>query len=557
MFQNRVNLKIITKFHRAMFYHKEEISELLKCPKCKVAFDTPCMLPCGQHMCKTCIDHLCNAKKDGFDCTLCHEFHARPASGFPISQLIVQLLEKKPGEIYRNKTVDSLKSHLNEIKSTVQSLVQLVNQSEHKIKEHCDFVRHDVQLVTDSAYEYIDKFREQFMSEIDAYEKECLLHLAEMVNAQQFSSDEIKREMDTFIDEQAKQLKSKLDLKLMDMKAKLFKGKQIVFEENKAALESKMIGAVRFNSLRALKSYSFKYMKHLRFRDIYPDLAMLHSAYALDGDQFILFYLSTSGYQTIRKIDINGTNLLMANLSSEQHPTIQTTTSFFTCKEENKIFCFFSYSLNERKIKNNYNNHYYRYNNRPVDYSDDENGVYDYNYYEENQYEYVNTNYKCLRVLDSNLSALASNSSIIYNLIGLACNKDNVFGAENRSIHVFNNGLQFIKTIASTTAINKLEASDERLFVLDTSQQQLSLIKISDSTTERKFAFACDNLIYHLDNFIVSFDKQSNKLIWYDINGVKYETYLGNFPIGFLIADSIQTDLVFVNHTSFTLTYQP
>ena len=537
MFQNRVNLKIITKFHRAMFYHKEEISELLKCPKCKVAFDTPCMLPCGQHMCKTCIDHLCNAKKDGFDCTLCHEFHARPASGFPISQLIVQLLEKKPGEIYRNKTVDSLKSHLNEIKSTVQSLVQLVNQSEHKIKEHCDFVRHDVQLVTDSAYEYIDKFREQFMSEIDAYEKECLLHLAEMVNAQQFSSDEIKREMDTFIDEQArylqqfsiddakvtkdleqaKQLKSKLDLKMMDMKAKLFKGKQIVFEENKAALESKMIGALRYPFLRVAKSYDFSDMKQLQLLQLFPDITKLHSIHVVNEHQFIMIYASTSGYQTVRRIDKNGTNLSTQNLTEDGY-NIQTIHTLLSCKQGNKILCYIYHTS--------------------------------YNSY------YGTTPRKFLQSFDLNARQLAKNNNI-QNLTNLACNQVNIYGADAKSIHVFNSGLQFIKTIASTTAINKLEANDERLFVLDITQKQLTILKISDDTVERKFAIAYDNLIYHPDNFIVSFDKHSNKLIWYDMNGHKFETFLENFPNGFSIADSFKTHLIFVNNTSFTLSYQP
>ena len=252
-----------------MFFAQEEISELLKCPKCTKTYGEPFILPCGENMCKACIDHLYSSETNGIDCPVCSVFHAMPSKGFLANKIIMRLLEKQPREVYRNKAVDSLKSHINEIKSTMENLEQLVTQSDFKIKEYCDFVRHDVQLVTDSAYEYIDKFREQFMTEIDAYEKECLANLSTMVNAQQFSIDGIKREMDAFVQEQtchlqqylidddkvakdleqAKRLKGQLDLQMTDMKSKLFNGKQLVFEENKTALESKMLGALRFNSI--------------------------------------------------------------------------------------------------------------------------------------------------------------------------------------------------------------------------------------------------------------------------------------------------------------------
>ena len=216
----------------------------------------------------------------------------------------------------------------------------------------------------------------------------------------------------------------------------------------------------------------------------------------------------------------------MTYLSTAQHQNIQSINSFLSTKQGNKMLCYIAYSFND-------------YNN--------------YNYY--NGYPH-NNNFKCLQDFGSKSDVFTSSSHITYNLVDLACNQSSIYGADAMSIRVFNDDLQYIKTISSITPINKLEASDERLFALDTSQLNLSIIKISDDTIERKFAFAHDNLIYHLNSFVVSVDKQYNKLICYDINGQKYETYLDNFPNEFSIADSSETDLICVNHASFTLFYQ-
>ena len=95
----------------------------------------------------------------------------------------------------------------------------------------CDFIRYDVQLAAENAFEYIDNFGEQFM-----HEKEF-----------------------------------KPDLQMVNIKSKLFNRKRLIFEENKEAHESRILGELRFSSFKLQKSYNFNSMKHFDFRQIIPD----------------------------------------------------------------------------------------------------------------------------------------------------------------------------------------------------------------------------------------------------------------------------------------------
>ena len=518
-----------------MFYHKEEISDLLKCPVCTLTFNNPCVLPCGQHICKSCIDRLYNASKDGIDCTFCHEFHVKPAKGYPISQLIVQLLEKQPREVYRNKMVDSLKSNINEIKLTIANLVQLVDHSERAIRDYCDFVRNNVEQAAATAHTSVDKFREQFLSEIGSYEKECLANLALMANTNQFSTDAIKREMEAFVDEQTRyllhftvdddkvandldkaiELRNKLGLQMLQVKSIMFAGKQLVFIANSHPLESKTVGLLRYSFLRVPKSYDFKDMRHLDLHHPVTDITKLHCVHGLDAQhKFVVFYASSSGYHRACAMDWNGSSPNAVYLLTEQHQNIQTIHVFLSAKQGGKVHCYFS------------------------------------------GYDYYYQVFKCLRTFDSSLQEVTSNNYIVFDITSLACNEESVFGAEKSSIHVFDNTLKFIKTIAFNSTINIIDASSDRLFVLNTTRQ-MTLIKLSDDTVERRFAFAYETFIYHVNEFLLSIDNEYKKLIWYDMNGLKYETLLENFPKGLSIADCAEKTLIYLDRSSLVLSYLP
>ena len=530
-----------------MFYEKEEISELLICAKCKLTFNEPCALPCGENICKTCIDGLFDPKTNGIVCHFCSEFHAVPKDGLPASMIILKLLTKKSSEVYRNKTVESLKSYLNEINSATENLVQIINRSEFSIKEYCDFVRHDVQLVTDSAYEYIDKFREKFMSEIEVYERNCLSNSDKLFREKQFSPEFVTREMNEFIEEQikylrkfliddtkveqaldkAKLLKKQLDVKSMQVKSQLFNGKKLVFEENTAVLESNILGKLSLNYLERPETCEFDTLQHLDLDKIVTNMQTFHSIHLIGGEKFNLFYSDVNGYLSQARFDRDGKNVTYKKLYSERSKRISGISVFVSCKREKDIFCFFSFN----ETNKNYHESWNEYN--------------EYNSVHMDQLNYL----KAIGPMKE-----TQTMQIDFNLSCLASNKMNIFGTEESSICVFDSDLEFIKTIDSTNRIKKLEASDDRLFVLD-NYKQLTIIKLSDETSERKLAFAYDNLIYHLDSFIVSFDNQSNNLIWYDMNCKTFETKMVNCLHGNSIVDSSIERLVFFNSSSRVLSF--
>ena len=120
-----------------MFYNRKEIDEILNCPKCKERFFEPRNLPCGESLCETCILDLLDINEKGIECPICSEFHEKPSKGFLKNKTIIKLLDKKYGEVYRNKDVDSLKDYLNKIKSDTNDLMFILNNSKDKIKEYC------------------------------------------------------------------------------------------------------------------------------------------------------------------------------------------------------------------------------------------------------------------------------------------------------------------------------------------------------------------------------------------------------------------------------------
>ena len=95
-----------------MFYDKEEIDELLKCPNCSERLEEPCTLPCGHAVCAQCTspsnrhwfilpivdteNELERRSARQLVCNASLEVHCIPAAGFPLNQVLLKLLKTKP-----------------------------------------------------------------------------------------------------------------------------------------------------------------------------------------------------------------------------------------------------------------------------------------------------------------------------------------------------------------------------------------------------------------------------------------------------------------------------
>lgn len=106
-----------------MFYQKKQIDKKLNCPNCTVRFDVPRLLPCGKIICESCLISIRN-KNDMYKirCPLCPETHEIPKNDFPVCQLILELLEENPCEVYRGKSAEILKTELNQIQNNLNEL---------------------------------------------------------------------------------------------------------------------------------------------------------------------------------------------------------------------------------------------------------------------------------------------------------------------------------------------------------------------------------------------------------------------------------------------------
>ena len=163
-----------------MFFEEKVINDHLKCPYCKNVFVDPRMLECGESMCNSCIMLLLNKEKTGLNCILCKEFHEMPKNGFIKSLRLAKLIDIKPNEVSRSKEASEFKSVLNKIFEKNSAMQTDLKMGKDKIREHCDFVRNEVEVKVESWHQYIDKFHGGFKKTIDEYEKKSLEKLSGM-----------------------------------------------------------------------------------------------------------------------------------------------------------------------------------------------------------------------------------------------------------------------------------------------------------------------------------------------------------------------------------------
>ena len=104
-----------------------EISNILKCSKCKERLYEPTTLPCGETVCLPCLNSIhVNYKK--FKCIVCNDEHAMPDFGLPVNKKVQAILSIQPKEVFRGKAVETLKDTLNSMLNK-RSLLQTASDN--------------------------------------------------------------------------------------------------------------------------------------------------------------------------------------------------------------------------------------------------------------------------------------------------------------------------------------------------------------------------------------------------------------------------------------------
>lgn len=251
-----------------MFYEESKIVKLLLCQKCSKRYDEydePRILPCGKTLCSKCVQALVNE----FTCDLCSNGHLIPQNGFPINEIVLNLISEQPNEVYRSRESELLKTNLNQLESLATDVKFDLDNRGDKVKDHCIELKRQVQLATEQKIQEINEFNKKFLKEVDQYEKECIQKLAnnnsEVNPAVESLMSEVKKflvdkrlylgrfqisEEEIFTsNEKANELKTHLEFYKMIIKRLTFNNKLLEFEANKNQLEEIHLGYLHFRPL--------------------------------------------------------------------------------------------------------------------------------------------------------------------------------------------------------------------------------------------------------------------------------------------------------------------
>ena len=146
-----------------MFYDEKEISEHLKCPNCKKMFVDPRILDCGDFLWNSCILLLLDKRKNRLQLHFVPRIPWDAKKWLQKSPRLAKLVEVRPNEVSRSPETMQLKSELSKINEKNQIMQTDLKLGKEKIREHCDFVRNDVELITESCHQYVDKYRDEFV----------------------------------------------------------------------------------------------------------------------------------------------------------------------------------------------------------------------------------------------------------------------------------------------------------------------------------------------------------------------------------------------------------
>ena len=173
--------------------------EQLKCRVCIKTFDKydePKLLPCDATICSECDSKINNE----FKCPIqsCKKNHCRPDEGFPLNEIVMQIVLSSHGE---EDKFETLESHLNKIESYFSEIDDTVDC---RIFEFCSEVKTQIQLVTEERIEQINDMNESLIKQVDTYRNEFLQDFKKL--KKKCASSSFHKEIKAFLAEKRKYL---------------------------------------------------------------------------------------------------------------------------------------------------------------------------------------------------------------------------------------------------------------------------------------------------------------------------------------------------------------
>jgi hypothetical protein len=243
-----------------MFYTEEQFVNKTTCSVCNETFKDPRWLPCGECICNKCIN--------GLACPFCKTNHTAPVKGFPICKVMVSLIKEKPMGEFKCKAIDRLKSELIEIKDKMNTLNSKMHLSIESISEHCEVVRNQIDIKTESIMLEIENCKEKLIKDVDDYEMRCKETVENKKYEQQFK--QIIKQNEGFLEKYTNYIKKQkideeeaikmnqdaflqkniLTNEIKNFDATIFDKKKILFEDFEKNFVSSMIGTIIYKPIR-------------------------------------------------------------------------------------------------------------------------------------------------------------------------------------------------------------------------------------------------------------------------------------------------------------------
>jgi hypothetical protein len=155
-----------------MFFGEAEIKTNLMCPRCQRKFNDPRILsPCGETLCNTCIED--SSHDNQIDCHFCQVKHPIPAGGFTSNKIIAQMLSLRANEVFRSRTVQSLKEKIARIDKLSDELKSCLENPTLVIGQHCRGMETQIDSLHATRTNELNAMRAELVDKVRSYEQEC------------------------------------------------------------------------------------------------------------------------------------------------------------------------------------------------------------------------------------------------------------------------------------------------------------------------------------------------------------------------------------------------
>jgi hypothetical protein len=172
-----------------------ETEELLKCLLCKQRFDIPKLLPCGESVCKQCIENMCSiVSNKTIHCSLCDADHVVPDEGFPTQKLIVNMLNMQReamcnrGSALLNQTVRLVDTAEKKIKNFMYN----IKESRLEVHVYCEKMRKRIDEASYNVFMNFLKCNREMYEKVQQYEQKCYKNIDNNIQTQRNYYDYIQ-----------------------------------------------------------------------------------------------------------------------------------------------------------------------------------------------------------------------------------------------------------------------------------------------------------------------------------------------------------------------------